>query len=45
LADFARLQIIVDKTGSATEHRAFALLERFVEQGTAAKPCAEFSPS
>jgi hypothetical protein len=30
MADFARLRVWVDKTGSATEHRAFDLLERHV---------------
>jgi hypothetical protein len=30
LADFARLRILVDKTGAAAEHRAFDLLEQYV---------------
>lgn len=32
MADFARLRILVDKTGSVTEHRAFDLLERHVRE-------------
>jgi uncharacterized protein len=30
MADFARLRILVDKTGAAAEHRAFNLLEQYV---------------
>jgi hypothetical protein len=30
MADFARLRILVDKTGAAAEHRAFDLLEQYV---------------
>jgi hypothetical protein len=30
MADFARLRILVDKTGAAAEHRAFNLLEQHV---------------
>ena len=31
-ADFERLKIIVEKTGAAAEHRAFAFLETHVKQ-------------
>jgi hypothetical protein len=30
LADFARLRVLVNKTGAAAEHRAFDLLEQYV---------------
>ncbi len=41
LADFARLRILVDKTGGAAEHRAFDFLRRHVEQSLAKMACAE----
>lgn len=39
-AEFARLQTIVNKTGSAAEHRAFGLLKQFVAD-SAATTCLE----
>jgi uncharacterized protein len=35
LAEFARLQVLVDKTGAAAEHRAFSMLRQLVESSTA----------
>jgi hypothetical protein len=35
LPEFARLQVLVDKTGAAAEHRAFSMLKQLVESSTA----------
>jgi hypothetical protein len=43
--EFARLQIIVDKTGSTAELRAFELLRQHIAEQIANQSCAESSAS
>ena len=39
--EFAALKVLVDKTGSAAEHRAFNLLESYVSEQVASTSCCQ----